>query len=65
VNTEKIKRILGHKTRKDTHIKFYKTMVPPCLMYGSETWALRRQMKDDWKQQRCGFYGIYHSRLIL
>jgi hypothetical protein len=31
----------GHKTRKDKQLKFYKTMVLPCLVHGSETWTLR------------------------
>jgi hypothetical protein len=37
-----IKIILGHKTKKDTQLKFYKTKALPCLMSSSETRALRR-----------------------
>ena len=33
-----INRTLNNKTRKDTRIKFYKTMAVPVLMYGSESW---------------------------
>jgi hypothetical protein len=37
----KIKRISGKKSREVKPLKFYVTMALPCLMYGSETWALR------------------------
>jgi hypothetical protein len=37
-----IKITLRHKTKKDTQLKFYKTMGMPCLMYGSELLTLRR-----------------------
>jgi hypothetical protein len=32
-------KYLKHKTRKDTHDKFYKTITLPVLIYGSETWV--------------------------
>lgn len=34
-----INRTLGNKTRKETRLKLYKTMVVPILTYGSETWV--------------------------
>lgn len=37
-----IRRTLGRKTRKETQLKFYKTMALPTLLYGSENWVLRR-----------------------
>jgi hypothetical protein len=37
-----IKRTSGHKTRKDTPMKLYKTTALPCMIYGSETWTLSR-----------------------
>jgi hypothetical protein len=40
-----MKKYFGHKTRKDIHLKFYKTMVLSCRMHGSETWDLRRQFE--------------------
>jgi hypothetical protein len=36
------KRTLGHKTRKDTRLKFYKSMALLYLMYDSDTCTLRR-----------------------
>ena len=35
-----IHRILIHKTRKDSKVKFYKAMAIPVALYGSETWVL-------------------------
>jgi hypothetical protein len=32
-------RTLKNKTRKETRLKFYKTMATPVLMYGSEIWV--------------------------
>jgi hypothetical protein len=32
--------MLKNKTRKDTHVKFYKVIIASVLMYGSENWAL-------------------------
>ncbi|KAJ4444055.1 hypothetical protein ANN_05844 [Periplaneta americana] len=40
-----IKRTLKNKTRKDTVLKFYKTMAVPVLAYGAETWAMNRSDK--------------------
>lgn len=37
----RINRTLGNKTRKDTKIKFCKTMATPVLMYGSESWKAK------------------------
>jgi hypothetical protein len=35
-----ISRTLENKTRKDTLMKFYKTMTVPTLSYGSESWVI-------------------------
>lgn len=35
-----IRRTLKGKVRKETYMKFYKTMAVPCGLYGSETWTL-------------------------
>jgi hypothetical protein len=40
-----IKHTLTNKTRKVTQLKFYKAMAAPVLLYGSETWALKRSDK--------------------
>jgi hypothetical protein len=40
-----IARTLKKKTRRETNLKFYKIMAVPVLLYGSETWTLR---KRDW-----------------
>jgi hypothetical protein len=40
-------RTLKTKTRKETNVKFYKIMAVPVLLYGSETWTLR---KRDWNR---------------
>jgi hypothetical protein len=37
-----IRRNLKRKTRKDTQLKFYKTMAVPVLMYGSEAWTIKK-----------------------
>lgn len=37
-----IKRILRN-TRKETRMKFFRTMAIPILLYGSETWTLRKE----------------------
>jgi hypothetical protein len=42
-----IARTLKTKTRKETNLKFYKIMAVPVLLYGSETWTLR---KKDWNR---------------
>lgn len=38
-----IRRTLGKKTRKETQLKFYKTMAIPTLLYGSECWVLKQR----------------------
>ena len=38
-----IHRTLKYKTRKDTKLKFYKTIAVPVALYGSETWALSQR----------------------
>jgi hypothetical protein len=43
---EVIKRIITKKTRKDTQLQFYKVMVAPILLYGSEKWALNTTDKS-------------------
>lgn len=42
-----INRTLKHKTRKDTRIKFYKTMAVPILTYGSESWIMNARNKSN------------------
>lgn len=37
-----IARTLKNKVRKDTLIKFYKTMAIPCGIYGSESWTITK-----------------------
>jgi hypothetical protein len=50
-----IKRTLRHKTKKDTQLKFYKTMALPCLMYGSELLILRRTDERQLKTAKLPF----------
>jgi hypothetical protein len=38
-----MRRNLKKKTRKDTQLKFYKTMAVPVLMYGSEAWTIKKK----------------------
>ena len=40
-----ISRTLKQKIQLTTQIKFYKLMVVPVLMYGSENWSLNRSAK--------------------
>jgi hypothetical protein len=35
------------KTKKETNLKFYKIMAVTVLLYGSETWTMR---KKDWNR---------------
>lgn len=42
-----ISRVLGRTTRKETSLKFYKTVAVPALFYGCETWTLREK---DWNR---------------
>jgi hypothetical protein len=42
-----IARTVKKKTRKETDLKLYKIMAVPVLLYGSETWTLR---KRDWSR---------------
>jgi hypothetical protein len=49
-----IERTFAGKVRKVILLRFYKMMVIPTLLYGSERWTLsKRQKKEDWKQQKC------------
>lgn len=41
-----IKRTLKNKVRKDTMIKFYKTMAVPAALYSSETWTMTSRDKS-------------------
>lgn len=41
-----IHRTLRQKTRKETRIKFYKTMAVPLLLYGSETWVINKKISS-------------------
>lgn len=38
-----IQKCLKNRTRKDTRLKFYKTMAVPVVLYGSETWVLSKR----------------------
>lgn len=38
-----IRRTLKSKARKDTLLKFYKVMSVPSLLYGSETWVMKKR----------------------
>ena len=38
-------RMLGNKRRKETQIKFYKTMAIPTLLYCSETWVIKKNRR--------------------
>jgi hypothetical protein len=38
-----IRRNLKKKSRKDTQLKYYKTMAVPVLMYGSEAWTIKKK----------------------
>jgi hypothetical protein len=40
---EVIARTLKKETRKERNLKFYKIMAVPVLLYGSETWTLRKR----------------------
>lgn len=42
-----INRTLRNKVRKETQLKFYKVLAVPVILYGSESWILRR--KDESK----------------
>jgi hypothetical protein len=35
------------KTRKETNLKFYKIIAVPVLLYGSETWTLRKRLEQN------------------
>ncbi|KAJ4432143.1 hypothetical protein ANN_20759, partial [Periplaneta americana] len=41
-----INRTLKNKTRKETKLKFYKTMAVPVLTYGSESWIIKERDKS-------------------
>jgi hypothetical protein len=55
-NSQKIRgtisKTLNNKTRKDTLMKFYKTMAVPILSYGSESWVTSKKIKTRYKLQR-------------
>jgi hypothetical protein len=40
-----IHRTLKNKIRKETRLKFYKTMAIPALMYGSEIWVPTKKVQ--------------------
>jgi hypothetical protein len=48
-----IHKYLEHKTRKDTHLKFYKTVAVPILIYGSEAWVLSEREEIKLNLQKC------------
>ena len=42
-----INRTLKNKTRRETKLKFYKTMAVPVLLYGSESWITKQRDKSN------------------
>lgn len=50
-----ISRHLKHKTRKDTQLKFYKTIAVPTLTYGSEIWTTTRKQESRIQAQEMKF----------
>jgi hypothetical protein len=38
-----IHKYLKHKTRTDTHLKFFKTIAVPILIYDREAWVLSKR----------------------
>ena len=50
-----ISRTLKGKTQLSTQIKFYKVMVVPVMMYGSENWSLNRSDKRKIKAAEMRF----------
>ncbi|KAJ4429720.1 hypothetical protein ANN_21924 [Periplaneta americana] len=50
-----INRTLKNKTRKETKLKFYKTMAVPVLTYGSESWIIKERDKSKLQtaEMRC------------
>jgi hypothetical protein len=42
-----IKELWDKKQKNDTHLKFYKILTLPCLMYGSETWTVGRTCERE------------------
>ena len=50
-NTQNFK----NKTRKDTRIKFYKTMVIPVLLYGSKVQVTTKKYKAEFKGSELKF----------
>ena len=47
-----IQRTLKNKARKDTKLKFYKTMAVPVLLYGSETWIEKKERYEKYTVSR-------------
>jgi hypothetical protein len=50
-----IHRTLKNKTRKESRLKFYKTMAVPALMYGSEIWAPTKKFQTRIKSTEMNF----------
>ena len=50
-----ISRTLKNKTRKETQLKFYKTIAVPTLLYGSETWITTKKEESRIQAQEMKF----------
>jgi hypothetical protein len=50
-----VHRTLKNKTRKETRLKFYKTMAIPALMYESEIWVPTKKVQTRIKSTEMNF----------
>jgi hypothetical protein len=50
-----IHKYLKHKARKDSRLKFYKTIAVPILIYGSEAWALSKRGESKMQSSKMLF----------
>lgn len=50
-----ISRHLKNKTRKDTQVKFYKTIAVPTMLYGCECWILTERQRSRIQAQEMKF----------
>jgi hypothetical protein len=50
-----VHRTLKNKTRKETRLKFYKTMAIPALMYGSEIWVPTKKVQTGIQSTEINF----------
>jgi hypothetical protein len=56
-----ISRTLKNKTRKETIMKFDKTMAVHILSYGSESWVIPKEDKDKIQAAEMRFLGTAKS----